>query len=105
MKVKTENAEKKAAEKRVVKKGKTLRGRIVELIAAGKENEEIAKVVRKEGFDLPDAKKHYISWYRWSLNRDAAAKKAAKKAPRAKNVKAVKAAKKDAIAEEAAAAD
>lgn len=42
------------------------------LIAAGKTNEEVFAVLQKD-FALPESKKHYPSWYRSEMKRNAAA--------------------------------
>lgn len=58
----------------------TVASRIRELIAAGKDNEAVWTIAKKE-FRLPDSKKHYPSWYRCEMQRKKiAVRKAAKKA-------------------------
>lgn len=46
----------------------TVASRCRELILAGKDNEEIFKIVKKQ-FDMPDTKKSWPGWYRNEMRR------------------------------------
>ena len=56
------------APKAKAEKAPTVRARVQTLVADGLDNDAIWAIVQKE-FKMPDAKKYYVRWYRWDMNR------------------------------------